>query len=194
MKVILALVLVIPSIANAELLFVDYEGTVPEGNADRYPPGYAPGDPFNGRLVIDTALAPANSSREPWAGNYSIDEPELGPDFVTGFVPPNPAGGTDGVTVVHQDPPGSRLDEYVVRDDQFYYRGLSLYIAARLHDFLPNTDLVQSFDVTDADVDEPREELVAVVQDPYAGETGYEMTVWLRRIFVHPAGMCRPKG
>ena len=71
------------------------------------------------------------------------------------------------------------------------HRGLSIDIKAQIRGLLTNTDLVQSFEVTDADVDEPRESLIAYVQSSFVA-TGEEMTVYLRRLFVHPAAACRP--
>ena len=92
MRRLFAILLVIPSVASAGVLFVDYEGTIGV-LGERHPPGYETGDPFVGRLVIDTSLAPSDHSILSYASFYGIDDGELHPDFVTGFLECDPGSG-----------------------------------------------------------------------------------------------------
>jgi hypothetical protein len=83
---LIAVASLLPVFAHAEVVFVDYVGTVNRiGNA---PPGseYRVGQPIKGRLLIDLVLAPPDLWPESTEhGNYSYLLEPGSPDWITGY-------------------------------------------------------------------------------------------------------------
>jgi hypothetical protein len=159
MKLALAVLLLVPLTGRANLIFVDYEGTVSYDNPDREIGGqYTVGDHVAGRLTIDTAVAAGG----PQSGNfadYGPNQASFNPPY-EGFV--TAPGGTgydsyDGVAICNgcvSDGAGGSLDYIRISDDLFT-------INVTNHDFIDNLGLKQSFDFTAADVTGPGESLSA---------------------------------
>jgi hypothetical protein len=183
---LIATLLALPSWANATLLYVDYEGTVDEFD-EHSPPGYEPGQRLEGRLIIDTSLAGPDRSTLSWMGYYGIDHDcEFHPDFVTGFVDINPAGGADTVVVLNDDPYTGE-DRYAVSDSTAT-RGFTFTVSASVPGLLSSTDIVQSFDLTEAEAEAAGGSIGAAILD------GVEdaLHVTLHRLSVRPAVCAAP--
>jgi hypothetical protein len=128
-KPIVAALLCIPFAANAQDLFVQYEGTV--SSIERAPlaelPPFTIGDPIKGTLRIQPGRAPTDVlPADPDMGQYFGG---FGVEFIKG--PTHPAGGepTDSVTVYNDWQPPSpvaglqdgiiMVDSWYAADDQF---------------------------------------------------------------------------
>ena len=63
-ELLAAVVLCVPVVSNADLLFIEYEGAVSgiEDQTCPCPQSYSIGDPVSGRLTIDLALADGRTS------------------------------------------------------------------------------------------------------------------------------------
>jgi hypothetical protein len=143
--------------ASAELIFVDYSGAVVydellagcgcSGEEARY----AVGDRLSGQLIIDTSLAPPNTSVV-FPGRFASygDDGTRSADFVQGF---NPASQFSNDSVFVQN--GPNIDAYRVTDlhrtDASTYSLLTLTVVSANNDLFDDTDIVQSFAVTRAD-------------------------------------------
>jgi len=119
-SIVAASLICLPFTANAEKLFVDYEGVV--SSIDRglaEAPPYSVGDPIKGSLIIDTAFAPPDRvASDPTVGRYYGGSPSL--DFILGT--PHPAGNASSdLLLVYNDwePPStgaSREDGIIIND------------------------------------------------------------------------------
>ena len=137
-----------PLSASAELVFVDYSGAV--DSIMGAPQQYHVGDRISGQLVIDTALAPPNTSVFPPVFGVYGDRSVTSADFVRGF---NPAAeeSNDSVSVRN----GASFDAYRVtdwRNGGDSYSGLILNVGTT-RSLLRNVDIIQNFEMTP--VDEP---------------------------------------
>src|SRR5688572_24323386 len=111
-----------PFAANAEKLVVSYAGVV--SSVDRASsladtPPYSVGDPITGRLLIDTAFAPADRlANDPSVGRYYGGSPSL--DFILGAPHPRGNASSDLLVVYNDwDPPSTgapREDGIVIND------------------------------------------------------------------------------
>ena len=155
-KSIVAALLCIPFVANAEVLFVQYEGTV--SSIDRASQAEAPpfsiGDPIRGTLRIQPSRAPADAlPQDPHNGRYYGG---VGFDFITGPRPPLVGGEHADSVIVYNDwePPSNGApredgiimnDSWFSADDQFnLLLGLQRFNSGQLF----STDaLEQSFDI-----------------------------------------------
>jgi hypothetical protein len=186
MKAALAIVCLLPIVAESEILFVDYEGTV---TSVSHSPGYAIGDAVSGRLTIDTLLAPPDRNPSPNEAYYGVVSGYVAtaPDFVTGYLT---EAGTDHVRVRNDVPwvginYSTIMDVYFVSDDLFDGRAEGVDILARVRGLLDDDGIEQSFEVTSADVDDEGEGLFGAIR------TGYERGVGflISRLSVKP-GRC----
>lgn len=113
-KSLVAALLCVPFAAHAGKLVVEYTGVV--SSIDRASlaeePPYAVGDPNFGTLIIDTALAPADTLLlDPQIGRYYGHTP--GVDFILG--PKHPDGNGPGDLVLGSQWPSS--SEQILADD-----------------------------------------------------------------------------
>ena len=173
--------------AGADLVSLEYEGTITE--VMDAPPKYVVGDRIAGRLLIDTQLARPRGS----GGSVTYESDD--PDFVRGFWQ---AGG-DGFDRVFVGDELSRqgtdrpIDIFSVEDwlvsPNASLDGASVFgLQATLHDFLEGTSLDQGFELTSADVDEPHERLVGGFRFSNIGPFPFVSFV-LDRLTVTP-GVC----
>jgi hypothetical protein len=153
-KPIVAALLCIPFAANAQDLFVQYEGTV--SSIERAPlaelPPFTIGDPIKGTLRIQPGRAPTDVlPADPHMGQYFGG---FGVEFIKG--PRHPPGGepTDSVTVYNDWQPPSpvaglqdgiiMVDSWYAADDQF---NLLLGLQGASTRLFRTDALEQSFDV-----------------------------------------------
>lgn len=121
-KWIIAALVCLPFAAEAEKLLVEYEGTVTSverGSSLAELPPYSLGDSISGRLIIDTALAPADTQADDSrVGRYYRGSPSL--DFILGVEHPAANGSGDRVVVYDdwQSEPTSaaRSDGFFIND------------------------------------------------------------------------------
>ncbi len=156
MKALLVLPLLLPFSAQANLIFVDYQGTVYEtgGNSD-----YALGQKISGRVTIDVLLAGPDIDTRPNLGRYGSgweeNDPEV-PDFVTSsLICRTGCPSTDAVFVANGfatiDNP--ELDMYQLDDNVNRGAGLPRFIIdARARGLVDDEGLVQSFERSKSDL------------------------------------------
>jgi hypothetical protein len=194
MKATLLLVLLPVAGAQADLIGVQYEGTVTEVGDGVISGGgrtftYAVGDPIAGLLMIDPSLRRIASSTPTYT---SYDSRYTG--FVTGIFPVfglpqeefDPESG-DGVFVAHN----SGIDDFSVQD-VFIQANEVIYfwIGARAPGILNDNDIHQSFELTAADVGEDGY-LYGFINDVNQGWNTIKFT--LSRLTVKP-GRCFAHG
>jgi hypothetical protein len=120
-SIVAAALVCVPFAANAGKLVVDYSGTV--SSIDRAfladTPPYSVGDAISGRLIIDTAAAPADRlGSDPSIGRYYGGSRGL--DFILGATHP-PASAPSDLLLVYNDwdPPSTgapREDGIIIND------------------------------------------------------------------------------
>jgi hypothetical protein len=192
-KSIVAALLCIPFAANAQDLFVQYEGTV--SSIERAPsaelPPFAIGDPIKGTLRIQPGRAPTDALQgDPHMGQYFGG---FGVEFIKG--PTHPAWGepADSVTVYNDWQPPSPVaplqdgiimnDSWYAADDQF---NLLLGLQGANTRLFRTDALEQSFDVES----EPGISLWGYIERGL-GEFRRVVNFTLSRLSVTP-GSCRP--
>ena len=143
----------------ANSLVIEYQGTI---SAVSDAPEYGVGDRISGRLLVDLTVPWHASAGSGNSRTYGSGDP----DFVRGFWIPG-GDGFDRVSISDErvragdDKP---VDIFSI-EDLWVARNGSLDAARRfelnatLYDFLDGVSLVQGFEVTSADVDEPNERL-----------------------------------
>ncbi len=154
-KSIVAALLCIPLAANAQDLFVQYEGTVSSierASPLAEAPAFSIGDPIKGTLKIQPGRAPMDgASDDPHIGQYFGG---FGFDFIMG--PPHPAGGEphDSVTLYNDwEPPspGAPRQDGVIMNDSWFGPGdqfnLLLGLQGASTQLFSSEALEQSFDV-----------------------------------------------
>jgi hypothetical protein len=149
MKLVIAALVLLPSYAQAELIYISYEGRVNrlEGPSS---PEYRLGDKISGRLTIDLLLAPLDAnpgSLESGLFTYVLDQPHH--DWLTGYTGP---GGTafDGIFTTNS-PSG---DFWVIADTRGPFNHedyLSVQMTVGGIELFPTDQLDQFFRVTRAD-------------------------------------------
>jgi hypothetical protein len=185
MKLALGLLLLLPLTGRAELIFVDYAGTVSYDNPDPEIGGqHTVGDHVSGRLTIDTAVASGGPTSSKVA-NYGPNQASFEPPY-KGFVTAPGGDGYnsfDSVSICNgckSDGAGGWLDYIDIADDFFH-------INVTNHDFIANLGLKQSFDFTAADVTGPGESLSAWMG--LRAEAGRAFELVLSHVSMRP-GQC----
>jgi hypothetical protein len=192
-KSIFAALLCLPFAADAEKLFVEYEGTVSsvERASLADAPSYSIGDPIEGTLIIETDLAPPDRHRsDSSVGRYYGGSP--GANFVLGAEHP-PANGSGDVVIVYDDwlaEDGSRRDGFFVNDRSIGTDGefnlvLGLLRPNSLGQLFASDALAQSFTVENV----PGTTLWGHVERGF-GEFWRIVSFTLNRFSVTP-GVCR---
>jgi hypothetical protein len=141
--------MLLPVAAQADVLFVDYEGVVNQAGAN--PAGYRVGDKIKGRLLVDLLLAPPNLFPTSELASYHYLPWEQQKDWVRGFTGP---GGTAADRIfVRNDPSG--LDSFSIGDrrDQGLDTFLGIELTVNGLELFPTNELSElgEFTVTRAD-------------------------------------------
>jgi hypothetical protein len=153
----------------ADSLVLDYEGTILAVSEESPPPdGYAVGDSLAGRLLINRGVLYFSNV----VGNGATYE-SADPEFVSGFWPAlSNLDGFDQVFIANElmRTGDTRPIDIFSVEDLFVTRNGSLdgaetlSIGAAVRGFLDNVSLDQSFELTQADVDEPEESLGGMIR------------------------------
>lgn len=141
-----------------DILRIDYEGTV--SSVDGTQLDQAVGDHIAGTLIVDLGRTPRDAVASPWRSHYFTFPPDGDSRFVTGYAP------VDRITydeVFVSNAEFGSSDEFTVVDSEFgrvpptgnswkYFED-SLWLSARqATNFLDDDGIVQSFDLSGADV------------------------------------------
>jgi hypothetical protein len=148
MKAALALSLLLPLTARAELILIDYQGTVTSSaSGDRH----VVGSPFDGHITVDTDLAGPDIDPRPNFGRYGWDgiEHVVVPNFVTSSAMCRTKCPSSDMVFVTKDFGDSvipNLDLFEV-DDGVNGTADRLVISVRARDVLQSEGLSQSFEL-----------------------------------------------
>lgn len=180
MKVLLAALALLPFAAQAELVVLEYAGTVTRLINDPRT-SLAPGNVLGGWLNIDTALAGTDENPSPNIGFWgSRNENQLA-NFVTGYVAPNNLGA-DFVRVTNRG--AGELDEFEIADAQHGGEGIELSVG--LNDFLDGDRLDQAFAFRSPAANEPGESMIGRLRTA----PGQFVEFLITHIRVAPPGRC----
>jgi hypothetical protein len=179
----IALVLLIPTVAQAGLLYVDYEGVVTGTTINPPPTTYKEGDLISGRLTINTRLA----GRDLIGDDPSFALYQSGIDFVTGYQPSR-AHSTDYVMVRNNNASTDvrGIDFFLASDSQFKNTPAEqeIVVYAFGRGLVDDDRLDVSFDRTDAYSD-PQTSISAGLR--WGISAAAEVFVRLTHLSVRPA-------
>jgi hypothetical protein len=182
MKAIIAVFAsVLPFIAPAETLYVQYEGVIVPTNAPLRA-GYNIGDRVSGTLLVDSLLAP-RTNVQPHNGfaYYGRSGSNSGVDFVTGWITGDKAA-QDFVSI--EEGFGASLGSNLYQvGDADTHRTLTVYAISPL---IKTLDLVQTFDIKEED---PHGVMLGLFE---WGRGLVEQAVFRMTRFSVTPGRCRP--
>lgn len=153
MKAALAALALLPFAAHADLVVLEYAGTVTQlVNNPRT--SVAPGNVLGGWLFVDTEGAGADRNSSHTSGFWGSKNEDQMTNFVTGYVVPASLA-TDFVSIENRG--SGELDDFRISDSQSGGEGIELSV--RLYDFLDGDRLDQAFAFRRPAVNEPGESM-----------------------------------